>query len=168
VLPCFLTLTSDDVGLLDYLARPDTPVVRLMRRVRHFTTETRETRMSDHYGPLSPRPTGLATFSDKEALKTVLHEVDTAVWWVPAANEVPQGPYARHLDGEIHISEDLQPSCDCKIFHIEVSHSSDVNNLIPNRILIVYNSTLLRCFPFTPTNSNQTPVLRRRASGKKS
>lgn len=77
--------------------------------------------------PLSPRPTASAAFNDKEALKTVLHEVDKAVWWVPAANEVPQEPYVRHLDGEIHISEDLQPSCDCKIFHIEVSYSSDMD-----------------------------------------
>ncbi len=53
-------------------------------------------------------------------LKTMTHEVATATWWSPP-KDVPQQASIRHLEGEIHLSPDLQPSCCCKIFLIEVS-----------------------------------------------
>jgi hypothetical protein len=34
--------------------------------------------------------------------------------------DVVQGPNVRHLEGEIHLSPDLQPSCDFQLFQIEV------------------------------------------------
>jgi len=50
----------------------------------------------------------------------VTHEVGRANWWAPPKNII-QGPNVRHLEGEIHLSPDLQPSCDFQSFRIEVS-----------------------------------------------
>src|SRR5258708_1579582 len=52
--------------------------------------------------------------------KTVHHEVATATWWVPPKG-VPQDTHFRHLEGEIHLHPDLQPSCSSQVFHVEVS-----------------------------------------------
>jgi len=49
----------------------------------------------------------------------VTHEVGRANWWTPPKNIV-QGPNVRHLEGEIHLNPDLQPSCDFQSFRIEV------------------------------------------------
>jgi hypothetical protein len=53
-------------------------------------------------------------------MNLVTHEVGRAKWWSPSKNVI-QGPNAKHLEGEIHLSPDLQPSCDFQSFRIEVS-----------------------------------------------
>jgi hypothetical protein len=62
----------------------------------------------------------MAPISD---MKLVTHEVGRAKWWIPSKDAV-QGPNVRHLEGEIHLSPDLQPSCDFQFFQIEVLTSS--------------------------------------------
>jgi len=49
------------------------------------------------------------------------HELGTARWRVPPDENVPQESHVRHLEGELHLKEDPQPSCACQIFYIEVS-----------------------------------------------
>jgi len=53
-------------------------------------------------------------------MKLVTHEVGRANWWTPS-KDVVQGPNVKHLEGEIHLSPDLQPSCDFQSFRIEAS-----------------------------------------------
>ena len=53
-------------------------------------------------------------------MKLVKHEVGRAQWW-PRSKGVVQGPNVRHLEGEIHLSHYLQPTCDFLYFQIEVS-----------------------------------------------
>jgi len=62
----------------------------------------------------NPRPT-----VPTGEMKLVQHEVGRAQWWIPMKG-VAQGPNVRHLEGEIHLGHYLQPSCDFRIFQVEV------------------------------------------------
>ena len=53
------------------------------------------------------------------SLNTIEHEIGAAVWWVPP-KDVLQDTYVRHLEGEIHLESDLQPSSSCPLFLVEV------------------------------------------------
>jgi len=99
-----------------------------MRRVHHFVP-----RINDPYEenqgmeliPSNGHPgamfvPGTAAIGESTDLKTVSHEASIAVWWTPA-KDVSQGTFLRHLEGEIHLSADLQPSCACEIFRVEAS-----------------------------------------------
>ena len=59
-------------------------------------------------------------------IKTMLHEMGTATWW---ESDVRNEPNTRQLQGEIHLSSDLKPSCACKIFTVEVNDSFEANCL---------------------------------------
>ena len=111
------------------------PVVRLMRRVHHFVP-----RINDPYEenqgmeliPSNGHPgamfvPGTAAIGESTDLKTVSHEASIAVWWTPA-KDVSQGTFLRHLEGEIHLSADLQPSCACEIFRVEASRTHQKKN----------------------------------------
>jgi hypothetical protein len=52
-------------------------------------------------------------------MKVTNHEVGRAHWWLPS-KDVVQSRNVRHLEGEIHLSPSLQPSCDLKHFQVEV------------------------------------------------
>ena len=52
-------------------------------------------------------------------LTSIIHEVGRAVWWVPSKSVV-QRPNVRHLEGEIHLSESLPPTCDFRLFRVQV------------------------------------------------
>ena len=99
-----------------------------MRHVHHFVP-----RVNDPYeenqtmevipsngSPLAMFVPGAAAIGKSADLKTVSHEAATAVWWTPP-KDVSQGTFLRHLEGEIHLGADLQPSCACEIFRIEAS-----------------------------------------------
>ena len=60
------------------------------------------------------------------SLKSINNEMGVAKWWVPPTKGVLQDTYVRHLEGEIHLESDLQPSSSCPLFLVEVG----VNTLI--------------------------------------
>lgn len=47
--------------------------------------------------------------------------VRSAVWWRPPKFYEPEDPKIRWLEGEIHLSRDLPPSCDYRLFMVGVS-----------------------------------------------
>ena len=52
-------------------------------------------------------------------MASVNHGVGRAQWWVPP-NSFVQHPNIRHLEGEIHLSQSLPPSCDFQFFRVQV------------------------------------------------
>jgi len=58
------------------------------------------------------------SFGRASSLNTIEHEIGVAVWWVPP-KDVLQATYVRHLEGEIHLESDLQPSSSCPLFLVE-------------------------------------------------
>ena len=105
------------------LGTPNIPSVGLVRRLRHFVSANEDEQTGsnvnsgtswDHwaYVPYA------ATVGKNLHSKTMLHKMGTAAWWdLDVRNE----PNTRHLQGEIHLSPDLEPSCACKIFTVEVN-----------------------------------------------
>jgi hypothetical protein len=94
--------------------------VRLLRRVRHPDTGHEKAAPDEGVGGLQMSNTSWAhTLAPILDMKLVTHEVGRANWWIPS-KDVVRGPNVRHLEGEIHLSPDLQPSCDFPLFHIEV------------------------------------------------
>lgn len=61
-------------------------------------------------------------------MKLVKHDVGRARWW-PRPKGVVQAPNVRHLEGEIHLNNYLQPSCDFLYFQVEVSRFFFLLNL---------------------------------------
>jgi hypothetical protein len=120
VIPCFVIIHTDGIGVEHLFPGDERPTLRLLRRVRH--PESMDT---EH----SPEP-GIHAYNIKNIswtyavvatsdMKLVTHEVGLANWWIPS-KDVVQGPNTRLLEGEIHLSPDLQPSCDFQSFRIEV------------------------------------------------
>jgi len=125
------------------LGTPNIPSVRLMRRLRHFVPADEDQReqnvnnaMWTNAGLGIPGSPGTiivpSTVGDGKGIKTMLHEMGKAAWW---ESVVRNDPNTRHLQGEIHLSADLEPSCACKIFTVEVneffcSKLSELNILI--------------------------------------
>ena len=52
-------------------------------------------------------------------MTSVKHEVGRAQWWIPSESVV-QHPNVRHLEGEIHLSQSLPPTCDSQFFRVQV------------------------------------------------
>jgi len=100
-----------------------------MRRLRHFVPTDEDSyeerkqlgfdlaaRQGGSY-PAAMFVPGTANVGKNLHLKTMLHQMGTAAWW---ESDVQNEPNTRHLEGEIHLSVDLEPSCACKIFIVEV------------------------------------------------
>jgi len=145
---------SDDVEALRWLSSPNIASVKLMRRLRHVLTPHEEiydagqglgfssTDLVSSAGVFVP---GTVALGKNMHFKTTLHEVATAVWCLPP-KDIPQESNIRHLEGEIHLSVDLEPSCACEFFNVEVGR---VNNPEGTRIYgFLLSSTMLRCQPF--------------------
>ena len=98
-----------------------------MRRLRHFVPRDEDERkqigsdvvMGYFWDPFATFVPGTATVGKNLHTKTMLHEMGTAAWW---ALDVQNEPNTRQLQGEIHLSADLEPSCACKIFTVEVNY----------------------------------------------
>ncbi|CAA7259363.1 unnamed protein product [Cyclocybe aegerita] len=135
VIPCYLTLTSQDSQALKALSKPKAPYLRLVRRIRHMTLPgANGTSLIQDPRGISPvqgtssfgmvpsiqgiLPPTIGDTGKGAEMKTAVHEIAVANWWLPP-KDVPQQTHIRHLEGEIHLSEDLQPSCACTIFSIE-------------------------------------------------
>jgi len=63
------------------------------------------------------------------SLKSIEHEVGIAKWWAPPKGELHE-TYVRHVEGEIHLDSELQPSSSCPLFLVEVG----VNYFILSRV----------------------------------
>ena len=131
VIPCFLVLSSNDVETLETLCTPNIPSVGLMRRLRHIVPADEDERKQivndaiwTNAGlgcpgvPMTFVPSTARDGKDPH-IKTMLHEMGTATWW---ESDVRNEPNTRHLQGEIHLSADLEPSCACRIFTVEVNY----------------------------------------------
>ena len=98
---------------------PNIPSVRLIRRLRHFVSRAEDERLivGSSPDPFAMFIPGTTTIGKNLHTKTVLHEMGTAAWWeLDGQNE----PNTRLLQGEIHLSADLEPSCASEIFTVEV------------------------------------------------
>ncbi|KAF8165752.1 hypothetical protein B0H34DRAFT_794105 [Crassisporium funariophilum] len=128
-IPCYLTLSSDDATALDTLTSSTAPYVRLVRRLKYFCPQggiagsaVQDSNLGTAGGaycegimPVAVDPSGKGS-----SLISSVHEVSVGVWRLPP-KDVLQQTYIRHLEGEIHIHPDMQPSCICTIFSIEYS-----------------------------------------------
>ena len=112
------------------LCTPNIPSVGLMRRLRHFVPADEDQREQNVNNAIWT-DAGLGTRGSpgtiivpstvgdgKNYIKTMLHEMGKAAWW---ESGVRNEPNTRDLQGEIHLSADLEPSCACKIFTVEVN-----------------------------------------------
>lgn len=104
VIPCHIAIQSKDLQALDLLAKPKAIVVRLTRCVQH---------PNDAGQSMSSASLNVAMAEDKK-------EVERAVWWInPEAEDLDA--QVRHLEGEIHLEKELQPSCSFSLFKVSVS-----------------------------------------------
>ncbi|PPR01631.1 hypothetical protein CVT24_001634 [Panaeolus cyanescens] len=90
VIPCFLTLSSDDAQILDTLSSPSAPCIRLMRTVRHLTNADKDYGHTQNLAFAAAElvetksglgPQAVAEVGLESAVST--KEVGRAVWWVP-------------------------------------------------------------------------------------
>ena len=110
---------------------PKSPYVRLMRRLQHFSphggtnvegkqqnelSAFQANNAAPHSLIVPPAGDGLGKAG---SLNTIEHEISVAVWWVPPKDAL-QETYVRHLEGEIHLQSDLQPSSSYPLFLVEV------------------------------------------------
>lgn len=104
MIPCHIAIQSKDLQALDLLAKPKAIVVRLTRCVQH---------PNDAGQSMSSASLNVAMAEDKK-------EVERAVWWInPEAEDLDA--QVRHLEGEIHLEKELQPSCSFSLFKVSVS-----------------------------------------------
>ena len=105
------------------LCTPSIPSVGLTRRLRHFTSSDEDDPnhvLFDRSAAADPFRTSVpstAAVGKNFHTKTMLHEMGKAAWW---ELDVQNEPNTRQLQGEIHLRPDLEPSCACKIFTVEV------------------------------------------------
>ncbi|KIM35167.1 hypothetical protein M413DRAFT_449876 [Hebeloma cylindrosporum] len=130
LIPCFLTLSSEDSDALSSLSTPTSPFVRLTRRLQHFSprggTNSEGRQDSELFAgredPSSPYTWIVPPAGDSSgksgSLNSIKHGVGVAKWWVPPKG-VLQDTFVRHLEGEIHLESDLHPSSSCPLFVIE-------------------------------------------------
>jgi hypothetical protein len=121
VIPCFLTISSDDDELVLLFANPKAPTLSLLRRIQYRTGDFNRPTPDRVQLLVDPgRSPGFATAPSSTETKAVdHHKVGRAQWWIPS-KDVIQSPNVRHLEGEIHLSTTLQPSCDLDTFRVEV------------------------------------------------
>ena len=123
MIPCFLTISSEDETVVRLLSDQRAPTLRLLRCIEHPTVGEHTQTVSEHSAGLGmfgtyglqigtmDVPTGKMTSVDRE--------VGRAQWWVPSKT-VAQHSNVRHLEGEIHLSQSLPPTCDFRLFRVQV------------------------------------------------
>ena len=108
-----------------------------MRRLHHFVSADEGEQIGSdgalgHLWDTWAFVPGTATAGKNFNTKTMLHEMGTTAWWgLGVQNE----QNTRQLQGEIHLSADLEPTCTCKVFTVEVNFyyfnkSLEINTLI--------------------------------------
>ena len=102
MIPCHIAIQSKDLQALDLLAKPKAIAVYLTRCVQH------------------PKDAGQSMPSASLNVVEDKIEVERAVWWFnPEAESLDV--QVRHLEGEIHLAKELQPSCGFSLFKVSVS-----------------------------------------------
>lgn len=89
VIPCYLIVAGSDSQALDLLSLHTAPKLALRRCVR--------------YNEFPTRPKIVSWKED-------LTHINTAVWWREQRGELTEKSETRHLQGEIHLKENLAPS----------------------------------------------------------
>ena len=108
--------------------------MKLLRRLRYFEPTCNDPYAKDHQifdanfadpgnGPVTMIVPSFATIGKTSDFRVAGHELGTARWRVPPNDDVPQESHVRHLEGELHLRMDLQPSCICQIFYIEIGRA---------------------------------------------
>ncbi|TFK49960.1 hypothetical protein OE88DRAFT_1645739 [Heliocybe sulcata] len=97
VIPCFLSIKSDDRHVLDLLSSPKAPLVHLVQRVGFQANNTGER-------DVQAAPSRIAVSVTSES------NMATAVWW-PPADEGSIVRNERRLEGEVHLPSGLTPTC---------------------------------------------------------
>jgi len=113
VIPCHISIRSNDAQALDLLANPKAIAVRLTRRVQYPEVAGQAMTPSSPGGKQRSDSLNVAMVDDKG-------EVERAVWWFNPEAEDPH-EQMRYLEGEIHLEQDLQPSCEFSLFKVSVS-----------------------------------------------
>lgn len=107
MLPCYLKLSGVDTHLLEHLASPEAIDLHLVRYVSFCKRGDRS--------PNAPRQ----NIANNEEVEFI----GTATWWRPPRFNEPEESSTRWLEGEIHLSRDLHPSCNYPRPIIEVRRS---------------------------------------------
>jgi len=113
VIPCHISIRSNDAQALDLLASPKAVAVRLTRRVQYPEAAGQAMSPSFQGGKQLSDLLNGSMVDDKE-------EVERAVWWFNPEAEDPH-EQVRYLEGEIHLEKGLQPSCGFSLFKVSVS-----------------------------------------------
>lgn len=162
MIPCFISISSDNEEAVRLLASPQAPIVRLVRRIRHKETRANSAELLVLLGYSGLEDVG--THSKLPALTgeltLVSHEVGRAHWWLPAKS-AGQSPNVRNLEGEIHLSSSLPPSCDFQFFQVEVSSILSSGNMTLLISHISFDSTLSNCCLSKRTTLNLRFILPR-------
>ena len=116
MIPCHISIHSNVVQALDLLANPKAIAVYLMRCVQHPEDASQPMPSASQRG--KRRSDSFSGLMAEDRM-----EVERAVWWfTPEVDrEMGHGVQARCLEGEIHLQEELQPSCDFPLFKVSVS-----------------------------------------------
>ena len=123
MIPCFLTISSEDETVVRMLLNQRAPTLRLLRCIQHPV-------VGEHAKPTSEQSPNSGMFGSYGVFQVMIsvstgemtsinHEVGRAQWWVPSKG-VLQRPNVRHLEGEIHLSRSLPPNCDSRLFRVQV------------------------------------------------
>ena len=104
MIPCHIAIQCKDLEALDILAKPKAIAVRLTRCVQ----------LPKDAGQSMPSTSLNGTMVEDKM------DVEKAVWWFnPEAEDL--GVQVRHLEGEIHLEKELQPSCSFSLLKVSVS-----------------------------------------------
>ena len=96
---------------LELLATSDSINVKLVRRVKYYQDPEQA---ASHY-----RARAASKQLKESGVFEVVQETARAVWWSPPSL-VPAQDCTREMVGEIHLAEDLQPSCSFFPFNVLV------------------------------------------------
>ena len=96
---------------LELLATSDSINVKLVRRVKYYQDPEQA---ASHY-----RARAASKQLKQSGVFEVVQETARAVWWSPPSL-VPAQDCTREMAGEIHLAEDLQPSCSFFPFNVLV------------------------------------------------
>ncbi|KAF8969354.1 hypothetical protein BDZ97DRAFT_238363 [Flammula alnicola] len=117
VIPCHISIESNDTQALDVLASPKTIAVRLIRHVQYY--EDGGQSLSPVQGKQKQAAVSIAV-SDSSTSGGMIEdtmEEQRAVWWVNPDVGGQEGK-KRTLEGEIHLEKELQPSCEFSLFKV--------------------------------------------------
>lgn len=109
VIPCYIRIYTENSVALELLATSDSINVKLVRRVKYYQDPEQA---ASYY-----RAKAASKQLKESGVFEVVQETARAVWWSPPRLVAEQG-CTREMAGEIHLAEDLQPSCSFFPFNV--------------------------------------------------